>query len=361
MRRETALRWWHLNILNRKRYELLKEAFGDLDIALDRVDAQMLRGLGVRADTLPQVLERHAQFDLQQAEERMTALHLSLCSIEDNDYPSRLKEIADPPVFLSSIGDLSVLRHPCVGIVGTRRMSPYGRSIVEAFVPMIVRSGCVTVSGLALGVDAAAARETLGAGGKTVAVLGHGLSSVYPPANRRLAEKIVEGGGVLLSEYPPDLEPDIYTFPARNRIIAGLSLGTLVVEAPEGSGAVITAKLALDYGRDVFAVSGLAFDDNMAGCHRLISDGHARLVTRPEEILRDLGIVHTPGESQRSLFAPQSAAQEAVYAVLSGMPQSADDIALRTGLAAATVAAALTLMELAGAVRSVGGGMWIRK
>jgi DNA processing protein len=192
-------------------------------------------------------------------------------------------------------------------------------------------------------------------------VLGHGLSKVHPPTNERLAAKIVQNGGLVISEFPLDMEPDVYTFPARNRIIAGLSLGTLVVEAPTDSGAMITARLSLEYGRDVFAVPGFAFDDNMAGCHRLISDGHARLVTKPEDILQELGVVHAPDNEQRVLFLPQSADQEAVYRVLSGMPQSADDIALRAGLSASGVATALTLMELAGAARNVGAGHWVRR
>jgi DNA processing protein len=179
--------------------------------------------------------------------------------------------------------------------------------------------------------------------------------------NERLAAKIVANGGLLVSEFAMDIEPDVYTFPARNRIIAGLSLGTLVIEAPRDSGAIITAQLALEYGREVFAVPGSAFDDNMAGCHRLIERGHARLVTTPDDVLQELGIVHSADEPQQSLFLPQSPQQEAVYKVLSGMPHSADDISLRTQLSASAVATALTLMELAGAARNVGGGQWVRR
>lgn len=358
---ETALCWWHLNVLNRRRYDLLQQAFGNLDTALEALDAPMLRGLGMKDATVASTLERLARFDPLPEEEKLRKRGVSLHSIEDDAYPARLREIADPPVFLSSIGDLSVLGHPCIGIVGTRRMSPYGRRIVEAFVPMLARAGCVTVSGLALGIDSAVARDTLQTNGLTVAVLGHGLATIYPKTNERLARKIVDNGGLLLSEFPLDLEPDTYTFPARNRIIAGLSIGTLVVEAPQDSGAMITARLALDYGRDVFAVPGLAFDENMAGCHRLIADGHARLVTKPDDILQELGVVHTSDDTQRVLFLPQTVDQEAVYRVLSGMPLSVDDIAARSKLSAAGTATALTLMELAGAVRNVGGGHWVRR
>lgn len=358
---DTAITWWSLNILNKKRYELLKTAFGTLDAALDALDAPVMRKLGMREETIEATVARLHQFDPAAERERIAARGVSFCSIEDDAYPSKLREIADSPIFFSYKGDLSVLNQPCIGVVGTRAMTPYGRRVVEAFVPMLARSGCVTVSGLALGVDAAVAKDTMEAQGMTVAVLGHGLGSIYPQANQRLAQKIVDKGGLLVSEFALDIEPDTYTFPARNRIIAGLSLGTLVVEAPCDSGAIITADLALEYGREVFAVPGSAFDDNMAGCHRLIAHGHARLVTKPEELLQELGIVHTSATAQRLLFTPQSPEQEIIYAILSGMPQSADDIALRANLHASSVAIALTLMELAGAVRNVGGGQWVRR
>lgn len=361
MQQNTALTWWWLNILNRKRYELLKGMFGDLDAALTELSVSMLQELGLKEETIEATLERLRTFDAQREHERLKEKHIQFCTIEDDHYPVRLREIADPPVFLSYIGDLSILHHPCIGVVGTRAMTSYGRRITEAFVPMFARSGCVTVSGLALGVDSAVAQETIGANGATVAVVGHGLSSIYPRANTRLAEKIIAHGGLLISEYPMDMGPDVYTFPARNRIIAGLSIGTLVVEAPEDSGAIITAELALEYGREVFAVPGSAFDDNMAGCHRLIECGHARLVTKSEDILAELGILHRAKEVERQLFLPESDQQSSIYKVLSGMPQSVDDIAIRAALGVASVATALTLMELAGAVRNVGGGQWVRR
>lgn len=358
---DTALTLWSLNILNRKRYEALKTAFGDLDAALKELSGSLLRELGLREETIEATLKRLQMFDSQKEQSRLNEKKIRFCSIEDDDYPSKLREIADPPIFLSYIGDLSILHHPCIGVVGTRGMSSYGRRITEAFVPMFARSGCVTVSGLALGVDSAVAKDTIDAGGATVAVVGHGLSSIYPRINTRLAEKIVTHGGLLVSEYPMDLEPDVYTFPARNRIIAGLSMGTLVVEAPHNSGAIITAQLALEYGRDVFAVPGSAFDDNMEGCHRLIECGHARLVIKPEDVLAELGILHRAEDVEQQLFLPESDQQASIYKVLSGMPQSVDDIAVRSALSVASVATALTLMELAGAARNVGGGQWVRR
>ncbi len=359
MTEDSALTWWWLNVLNRRRFDALSHLFGDLDTALEALDFEMLRQMGVRELYAQQTMKRLEVFDPPKVRHRMSVLGVSLCSIEDEVYPAQLREIADPPIFLSWIGDISILEHPCIAVVGTRRMSPYGRRVVETFVPAFARSSLVTVSGLALGIDAAVAKDTMEAGGKTVAALGHGLSTIYPKANERLAAKIVANGGLLLSEFPLDVQPDTYTFPARNRIIAGLSLGTLVAEAPASSGAIITAELALEYGRDVFAVPGPIFDEHAVGCHKLIADGHARLVTIPTDVLRELGIIASP-DSPRPLFTAASPEQQSVYDALSGMPQTMDDLVPRTKLDAPRVGTALTMMELAGVVKNVGGGQWVR-
>jgi DNA processing protein len=207
--------------------------------------------------------------------------------VADDVYPTQLKTIDDPPIFLYYKGSLEITKQPCIAAIGTRTMSAYGDRVTEAFVPPLVRAGMVTVSGLAYGIDAAVAKETLLAGGNTIAVLGHGLGMISPKAHRMLADDIVTHGGLLLSEFPLDVRPDKYTFPARNRIIAGLSLGALILEATEDSGSLITADLALDYNRDVFAVPGNVFDPNYAGCHALIRKGSAQLVTtRKQSVLR---------------------------------------------------------------------------
>ncbi|MDB4977958.1 MAG: processing protein, partial [Candidatus Peribacteria bacterium] len=212
----------------------------------------------------------------------------------------------------------------------------------------------------ALGIDALVAEESMRAGGKTAGVLGHGLGMIYPQSNARLAQKIIDGGGVLLSEFPLDFPPDKYTFPARNRIIAGLSVGTVVLEAPEGSGAIITAELALEYGRDVFAVPGQIFDENYRGCHRLIMKSQARLVLAPEEVLRDIGVI-APEQRETAAVALGSPEEETVYAVLTTMPQALDELVQKTNLETGAINAALTMMELMGAVKNVGAGQWVRR
>lgn len=359
MRQETTILFWWLNILSKRRLDVLKQVYGDLDDVVADLSIPMLRELGLREKTATEVMARRELFNIDRYKEEMQKHGVQLLFIEDDDYPKILREIGDPPVFLSYRGDLALLRQPLIGVVGTRDMSPYGRRIVGTFVPALVRAGAVTVSGLALGVDAAVAQDTMKADGKTVAVLGHGLSSIYPSSNRKLAEEIVRKGGLLLSEFPLEMRPDTYTFPSRNRIIAGLSLGTLVCEAPLASGSIITAELALDYNRNVFAVPGSIFDGNYGGCHEIIAAGNARLVTSPEDVLRELGmVVSTQNEAS---FTPASADEAMLYTVLSGLPQTMDELAEKTGLPIAFISVSMTMLELKGIAQNVGGGQWVRR
>lgn len=296
----------------------------------------------------------------QEHEQALTANDVQCLTIEDQNYPPLLRATADPPAFLYTRGDLSLLQKSCIALVGTRRMSTYGKRVTGAFVPLLVRAGCITVSGLAFGIDAEVARETLRCGGRTVAVLGHGLlRPVYPRTHTKLAEEIVQAGGLLLSEYTLDVPPAPHTFPARNRIIAGLCRGTLVLEAPEKSGALITASFALEEGREVFAIPGVIFDPNFAGCHRLIGRGEAKLVVSPREVLEELGIP-VPEEGETAGFVPATPEEEKVFSTLTTMPQSVDGVFEQTGIPAASVNAVLTRLELEGAARNLGGGQWVR-
>ena len=354
------LRWSWLNVLTKKRYDALCASYGSLGPALEHIDQQLLQGLGCREETVLITLNRLEEFDPQFYEQELKKRALDVLSIEDDIYPQLLRQIADPPIFLYYRGDLEVLHQPCIALVGKRDMSSYGKRVTEMFVPQLVAAGVVTVSGLALGVDAQVARETLAVGGKTVAVLGHGLSILHPKQNALLGKEIVEQGGLLLSEFPLDTIPGTYTFPARNRIIAGLSKGTVVIEAGEGSGALITADLALEYGRDVFAVPGQIFDEHVAGCHSYIANGRAKLVSSAAEILTDVGIVVPEGDTQEIQYEPKNAAEEAVLKVLTRMPQSAGELTECSGLETATVNATLTMMELSGAAKNAGNGLWVR-
>lgn len=320
----------------------------------------MLKELGCREETILKTLNRLEEFDADAYEQELTKRGLQLISIEDEIYPAALRQIGDPPVFLMYRGDLSITHQPCLALVGTREMSAYGKRVTGYLIPDIVRAGMVTVSGLAYGIDSEVARETVDAGGKTIAVLGHGLGMIYPKHNAILADEIVEAGGLIVSEFPLDEQPNTYTFPARNRIIAGLSLGTIVIEASKDSGSLITADLALEYGRDVFAVPGDVFDPNMEGCHTLISGNRAKLITSAQDVLSDLGIVAAQARTHDALMEFDSAEEEMIFASLTTMPQSPDDLSVKIKLDAAVMSATLTMLELKGLVKNVGGGKWVR-
>ncbi len=217
-------------------------------------------------------------------------LGISIVTLADAEYPPILRRIPDPPLVLYVKGRLPDLEQtPGIGIVGTRKATPYGLMAAEHFGYGLAKAGCTVVSGMALGADGAAARGTLKAGGKTIAVLAGGLNICYPPEHNFLMGDILLSGAVI-SENPPGTPHDGFRFPIRNRIISGLSRGVLVVEAPLRSGALITARLALDQGREVFAVPGAINAPGSAGCNRLIRDGEAALVTEPRDIIGELGV-----------------------------------------------------------------------
>ncbi len=357
MQPETALLFWWLNVLNKKRYDALLGRYGSLDDVLSKLSPSLLKELGLKDDSIQKLFVRLEEFDPVVSLARFQKAGIGVVSLEDDEYPRLLKESSDPPVFLSYRGDLSVLDHPCIALVGTREMTAYGERLAEWMTPQFVRAGCTTVSGLAYGIDAVVARTTMNEQGRTVAVLGSGFGSVYPKEHAKLAERIVESGGLLLSEYPFDEAPQQHAFPARNRIVAGLSLATVVIEAPAESGALITARMALEENRDVFACPGPVFEASMDGCNRLIAEGQAQLLRSPEDVLRTIGVVVSAAPSRS--FTPATQDEADVYAILTSMPASMDDLVERTGKAPGDLAAALTMLELAGGAAKAGGG-WVR-
>ena len=223
--------------------------------------------------------------------ERLNKENITTISINDPAYPALLKEINDPPFVLFIRGKLPNTNSPTLGVVGTRKLTPYGKSACQEIVGPLVNQGIVIVSGLALGIDGVAHQVAVDNNSPTIAVLGGGVDkkTVSPPSHRDLAEKIITTGGAVISEYPPGFTPTVYSFPARNRIIAGLSLGTLVIEAAEKSGALITAKCALDYNRDVFAVPHTITSPTGIGPNNLIKMG-AKVVTKASDIIESLSL-----------------------------------------------------------------------
>ncbi|MBM2821154.1 MAG: Protecting protein DprA protein [Candidatus Berkelbacteria bacterium] len=219
--------------------------------------------------------------------QKVQKYNLDCIILPDKDYPKLLKEISDPPGILYIKGNLSLQDEVSLAVVGSRKYSLYGKKATNYIVGPLVQNGLCIVSGLALGIDAIAHEVALSSKGRTLAVLGCGLDQIYPLANIRLADKIIKSGGALISEFPLGMPALRHNFPIRNRIIAGLTLGTLVIECAEGSGSLLTAAAAIDYNREVFAVPGEIFSETSSGTNRLIKMG-AKIVTSHRDVLEDL-------------------------------------------------------------------------
>jgi len=285
----------------------------------------------------------------------------------DPEYPALLLEIADPPFVLHASGSLDRLRLPAVSVVGSRDASRYGRDVAQRLGRELSAAGVAVVSGFARGVDAAAHEAALEGPGGTVAVLGCGLDVDYPREHRRLRERLEAGGGLFLSEHPPGEEPRPQNFPIRNRVIAGLSSGVVVVEASRRSGSLITARLAADFGRDVFAVPGSIFSETSAGAHALLRDG-AILCTGTDDVLAELfPMIGGGGEMKPGAVAAVDVAAlrdlsvdagRLLEAITRDEPVSADELSRALDLPAASVLAGLFELEGAGLVVAVEGGRY---
>ena len=283
-----------------------------------------------------------------------------LLTLGDPDYPPALLETSDPPLMLYALGQRDVLAHPRkLAMVGSRNPTPQGAENARQFAQALAERGLCVVSGLALGVDGAAHEGALQAGGPTIAVVGTGLDRVYPRRHLKLAHRIADQG-LLLSEYALGTAPLAPNFPKRNRIIAGLSLGTLVVEAAVQSGSLITAHLAVEMGREVFAIPGSIHSPQARGCHALIRQG-AKLVESAQDILEDLHLATDVGARHAASDPSSAAAPEApLLQALGHDPASLDALQARTGLDTAALQAELLNLELEGAVQRLPGGLFQR-
>ena len=283
-----------------------------------------------------------------------------LIAWDDAEYPAALLEIGDPPPVLFCLGRRELLAQPGIAIIGSRNATPQGIADAEAFAAALSAAGLAIVSGLALGIDAAAHRGGLSQAGSSIAVVGTGLDRVYPARNRDLAHELASRG-LLVSEFSPGTPPLRANFPRRNRLVSGLSRGVLVVEATLSSGSLITARFAGEQGREVFALPGSIHSPFSKGCHKLIRDG-AKLVETAQDILDELGVRQAPpaGTTGGTGAATLSASERAVVAALGHAPAAIDTLAARSGLSAETIAATLLGLELAGRVAAVPGGLWQR-
>lgn len=332
----------------------LRQHFGDLEAAWNASESELIAaGLDRRA--LTNLLQVRRSANLDEMLRAVEALGVTVLTLDDPDYPALLREIPDPPPVLYIKGCFIESDQWAVAFVGTRHATMYGRDMAAQLVDSLVQSGITIVSGLALGIDGAAHKAALQAGGRTIAVLGSGIDRVYPTEHARLAEEIASRG-VLVTEFPPGTPPDGKNFPIRNRIISGLSLGVVVVEAPEASGALLTADRAAEQGRDVFAVPGNVTLRNSLGTNRLIQSG-AKLVITAEDILDELNLTHPSVETRTRLreIVPSDPVEAVLVQHLSDSPLHIDDLCQLCGLPITQVSSTLALMELKGLVRRLEG------
>ncbi|BBF87880.1 rossmann fold nucleotide-binding protein Smf [Aquitalea magnusonii] len=278
----------------------------------------------------------------------------TLLSLQDDDYPQALAETASPPPLLFARGQRALLQRPMLAMVGSRSATPPGKQIAEEFSRRLSAVGYTIVSGLASGIDAASHRGALQEAGSTIAVIGTGIDRVYPASNRELAHHI-GSAGLILSEFPLGAGPLASHFPRRNRIIAGLSRGCLVVEANINSGSLITARLSGEYGREVMAVPGSIHNPQARGCHRLLKEG-ARLIETVDDVLEEIGrpAVTTPPAPRNT--ADEQAAEHPVLSQMGFDPVSSETLALQLGLTQGELYAMLLELELAGKLASLPGG-----
>ncbi len=331
-------------------------------LAAAQSDLREVPGIGTKISRAISTARRELDVDAELV--RCREHNISLLAEPDDGYPARLKEIPDPPGVLFVRGSIVPADGLAVAIVGTRHATHYGLAQAERLAGGLARAGYTIVSGLARGIDAAAHRGALAAGGRTLAVLGSGVLNVYPPEHADLAAEIISRGAVL-SENPPLSPPLAGAFPNRNRIITGLSLGVIVVEAPLRSGAMISATHSHEQGREVFAVPGRVDSRMSQGCHRLIRDG-AKLVESVDDVLEELGplATPTPREDGREVRHPAelqlNEPEQKVLDAVSDEPTSIDDLVVASGLAVHNVLSTISVLEMKRLIRRVSGNRVIR-
>lgn len=360
-------------------YRKLVRAFGSAEAALwaPKERVAELAGIGERIAAAVEKARSECG-ELAKRELELASAHgVRIVTIDDTDYPRALKTIYDPPLVLYVKGEVLPRDGLALAIVGSRRCTYYGKSQAERFAGHLAGLGFTIVSGLAHGIDAAAHRGALASSGRTIAVLGCGLARMYPSDHKELAEEIASKGA-LLSELPMETEPSRETFPRRNRIISGLSLGVLVVEGDTRSGALITARAALEQGREVFALPGKVDSPTSRGPHLLIKEG-AKLVEGPEDILEELGPSadvlglaeaakggpSAQSESSQQASEPTalpglSPSERRLYECLSSDPRDIDDITAELGMSPAEVSAGLLVLEIRRLVRQLPGKRFVR-
>jgi DNA processing protein len=342
------------------RFQRLLEICGGARRAWHATDLE-LAAAGLERRTADSLRRLRDQTTPENVAARLKKLGIRALTLLDDEYPVLLRQVADPPPVLFVRGRLEPADGQSIALVGTRRATSYGHAVAQRLARDLVNAGVTIVSGLAKGVDTHAHRAALDAGGRTIAVLGNGLDQVYPPENAGLARQIVDtDAGALVSEFAPGVPPDAVNFPRRNRVISGLSMATVIIEAGERSGALITADFALEQGREVMAVPGSILNPMCLGSNELLKQG-ATPVTSAQDVLDALGAGAGAGPPAVARHVPELGPQEStVWQALGGEPRHVDDLARTLALGPGDISATLALLELRGMARQVGPMLYTR-
>ena len=357
---DEAVRYWvgfnKVPGIGSARLRALLDYFGDLEVAW-HAPTHDLQQAGLDRRSLASLLRVRDALDLDAEMERLQRTGVQVMTWDDAGYPPNLRQAYNAPPVLYMRGSLETRDEWAVAVVGTRRASVYGKEAARMVCTGLTQAGVTVVSGMALGIDTVAHRACLDAGGRTIAVLGCGVDVVYPARNARLADEIVEHGA-LVSEYALGTRPEARNFPPRNRIISGLTLGTVVIEGDMGSGALITAGFALEQGREVFAVPGNIFARASRGTNHLIQQG-AKMVTQVGDVLEELNLTMVSEQAQVRTVIPENETEAVLLERLSAEPVHVDALGRAVDLPIAQVTSTLALMELKGMVRQVGGMSYV--
>jgi len=360
---EQAKYFHAFNLFNERigpmRFKKLLGYFGSMEQAWKNGGEQEFINAGLETELARDIVTRRPQIDLDKELAKLTKENIGIITILDEDYHKLLKEIHDPPYIMYIKGAMKPEDEFAIAVVGTRKLSTYGQQVASTLTRELAQAGLTIVSGLALGIDTLAHLAALEQRTRTIAVVGSSLDrfSIFPPQNRSLAEKIIQNGA-LLSEYPLGSAALPHHFPARNRIVSGLSLGALIVEAPQKSGAMITANHALSQNREVFAVPGSIFSDRSDGPNNLIKMG-AKLVANAQDILEELNLKNLASNIAIAKIAPDNEQEALILKILSHDPLPVDSIVQETKMSAAQVGATLSLMEMKGKIKNLGGAQYV--
>lgn len=358
---DAELKYWlgfnYVSGIGPAKIQALLGYFDSLAAAWQASESQ-LRDIGFDSRAIESLREARQTFDLDRYVRQVETSGARAITWNSPDYPNLLKQIPAAPPLIFVRGGFEPADQWAVAVVGTRRLSAYGRLMTRDLVTGLAQNGITVVSGLARGIDGVAHQAALDAGGRTIAVMGCGIDKVYPPEHRDLAHAIVDHGA-LVTDFPLGTEPSSANFPARNRLISGLSLGVLVVEAGEKSGALITSRFALEQDRDVFAVPGNINSPVSVGANRLIQQG-AKLVMGVEDILEEMNLRMVGERAVAQVALAETAEEAALLGQLSSQPTHVDELGRLTGLPSSLVSSTLTIMELKGYVQQVGGMNYVR-